>query len=78
MQLRLLDAQQSIDLASQLLHSLSPRQVVRRGYGICKAPDGTLVTAAKGRKAGDGLEIWLADGKLGCIVETISLDEPEP
>lgn len=56
----------------QLLGTLSPQRVLERGYVLCRDGQGQVVTSIAGRKAGEGLEFCLADGRMSCTVEQVS------
>jgi exodeoxyribonuclease VII large subunit len=50
------------------LRTLSPRSTLERGYAIVRAR-GEIVRSAGAVKAGDRLEVEVADGRLGAKVE---------
>lgn len=66
--------------ARNLLHSLSPRAVLHRGYAICLDAQGKPVTTVRGRNPAERLEISLADGSLDCRIEQVhpAADEEFP
>lgn len=70
MHARLHAAEQALRHAAALCDSLSPYQVLARGYAIARRGKQVLKTAADA-KAGDRLEIQLTDGRLGCTVHTV-------
>ncbi|MBI5509524.1 MAG: exodeoxyribonuclease VII large subunit [Deltaproteobacteria bacterium] len=51
------------------LQALSPLGVLERGYGIVIGPDGVAVRDAAAVQRGDRLQIRVARGKLGAIIE---------
>ena len=55
------------------LESLSPLAVLGRGYSVCWNEDKTaIIRSASTVTAGDRVRVTLADGELGCKVETQS------
>lgn len=75
MQDRLHTAGQALRHAAALCDSLSPYRVLARGYGIARREGQVLKTAA-GVQAGDELELQLADGRIGCTVQTVTKEGP--
>lgn len=57
---------------TQMLNSLSPKKVLKRGYSLCRDGQGRVVTSISGRKAQDQMEICLADGSLNCSIQSIT------
>jgi len=53
------------------LDALSPLASLARGYSICRRPDGTVVSRTGQVRAGDGVDVRVTDGVLGCRVERI-------
>jgi exodeoxyribonuclease VII large subunit len=53
------------------LHALSPLAVLARGYAVCwdEARTG-IIRSARAVRPGDGVRVTLADGELGCHVDT--------
>lgn len=61
------------------LDALSPLAILGRGYAIARADGERVVRRALEVKAGDPVEILLAEGVLDCRVEGIREDErPRP
>ena len=52
----------------QLLQSLSPRQVLNRGYAFCRDAQGRILRQAQGVVPGSHIEVHLCDGQLACEV----------
>lgn len=52
------------------LDALSPLKVLGRGYSIVRK-DGTALRRAAEAAVGDGVEITLAEGSLGCVVQEV-------
>lgn len=55
--------------AAGRLDALSPLATLRRGFAICRREDGTVVRRAEQVTVGEGVEVLLAEGSLGCRVE---------
>ncbi|MBQ7713290.1 MAG: exodeoxyribonuclease VII large subunit [Oscillospiraceae bacterium] len=53
------------------LDALSPLKVLGRGYAVARAADGRVLKRAADISIGDRLDLTLAEGTLGCVVETI-------
>lgn len=58
------------ELAARL-HALDPHAVLRRGYSMAFAADGTVVTDAARLAAGDPLTLRLARGSVGVQVQSL-------
>ncbi len=57
------------------LHTLSPLNVLRKGYSLCWASDGkTLLRSADSILAGDGLTVSFYRGELACHVDRVDRD----
>jgi exodeoxyribonuclease VII large subunit len=52
------------------LEDLSPLAILSRGYAVCYEEDGTVVRTAGAVAPGDRVSVRLAEGQLGCIVES--------
>jgi len=55
-------------LRSRLL-TLNPLAVLERGFAVVSRPDGSLVRSVAQVKAGDGIQVQVADGKFGAEVK---------
>ena len=60
---RLAQAAARLDQAGRMLHSLSPLQVLARGYAIVTGPDGHVVASATAAAAQPRLTIRFGDGE---------------
>jgi exodeoxyribonuclease VII large subunit len=70
---RLSRATQELETISARLESLSPLQVLARGYSLTHTLDGTLVRDPSGLRPGDVLLTRVADGTVRSLVtETAS------
>jgi exodeoxyribonuclease VII large subunit len=59
----------------QRLNSLSPAQVLQRGYAIIKSPDGKIIRSVAQVRRGDSLTATLTDGNLDVtVIETHKID----
>jgi exodeoxyribonuclease VII large subunit len=60
------------------LHAVSPLATMGRGYAVLSATaSGTIVTAVSQIGSGDRLSAQLSDGRLYCIVDSVSKEPPE-
>ncbi len=53
------------------LEDLSPLAILGRGYAVCYEEDGTVLRSAADVAPGDRVDVRLAEGTLGCIVESV-------
>lgn len=73
---RLLAAPDSrMRLAAARLHDLSPLRTVARGYALVQQPDGRVVATVDAVGVGDTVDVRVADGVLGCVVESVAREE---
>jgi exodeoxyribonuclease VII large subunit len=56
------------------LDALSPAGVLERGYAVVRSGDGSVVRGAEQLAAGDGVEVQLARGRFGAVVQS-AVDE---
>jgi exodeoxyribonuclease VII large subunit len=63
-------ANQNLKGRMSLLNSLSPLNVLDRGYAIARV-DGSVVTDVRNVKVGDLVEVRLASGELRAKIESI-------
>jgi exodeoxyribonuclease VII large subunit len=54
------------------LDALSPLSTLQRGYAIATTDNQLVITNAKEVKAGDNINVRLAEGKLNCIIKSLS------
>lgn len=57
--------------AAGKLESLSPLQVLARGYSLTQRPGGSLVRSVEQVAAGEAITVRLTDGSLSCRVEDV-------
>ena len=57
------------------LDALSPLKVLGRGYAVARAADGQILKSAADAAVGDKIDLTLASGRLGCVVETRETEE---
>ena len=73
---RMLDAPDSrMRIAAARLHDLSPLRTVARGYALVQHPDGRVVSTVGAVGVGDSVDVRVADGVLGCVVESVAREE---
>jgi exodeoxyribonuclease VII large subunit len=53
------------------LEDLSPLAILGRGYAVCYEEDGGVLRSAEDVAPGDRVDVRLAEGILGCIVESV-------
>mgnify|MGYP002134286029 CR=1 FL=1 len=61
-----------------LLNSLSPLQVVARGYSIVTDPNGRVLTRARDIQLGQDIQVKLASGEIIATVKDTQLNTKEP
>ena len=59
-----------LDRLVGMLTSLGPPAVLQRGYAVVQRKDGTVVRGPKEVEVGEGLDVTLAEGKIGVTVKT--------
>ena len=69
---RLERARTSLDAVAGQLHTLSPLNVLNRGYSLTRTTDGRLVREAGEMKPGDVLHTRVANGEITSRVEDVS------
>ncbi len=63
--------------AAGRLDALSPLGVLSRGYSVCWTADRSrVVRRAADTAAGDRVRVTLAEGELGCVVESTDVKQP--
>ena len=63
-----------VRLASAL-DAMSPLRVLTRGYAIASDEMGAVVKSAAQLRPGDGVTLRVADGSIGCTVNTVTPDK---
>ena len=67
-----------LDAVQQRLALLDPVNLLRRGWSITRATDGTVLRSVAGLSAGDRIRTRLADGEIAShITSHITSDEIE-
>jgi exodeoxyribonuclease VII large subunit len=67
---------QSVGLKAARLDNLSPLKILSRGYAAAFTSDGrTVVRSVAQVGAGDALTVRVSDGKIGCRVENVEMEE---
>jgi len=61
--------------AAARLDDLSPLAILGRGYAVCYAAEGAIVRSSAQVSPGERVRVRLAQGRLGCIVETAEMEE---
>jgi len=62
-------------LSASRLHDLSPLIILGRGYSIARNNEGSVLKSIAGVKEADAIKVELADGILGCCVNSVSYIE---
>ncbi|MDI9424586.1 MAG: exodeoxyribonuclease VII large subunit, partial [Spirochaetota bacterium] len=60
-----------LEMAGGALDKLSPRAVLRRGYSLATDARGRIIKSVKAVKSGESIGVMVADGSMGCTVNTI-------
>ncbi len=60
-----------LDVAWGAVEKLSPRGVLRRGYSLATDTRGRIIKSVRTVKPGEAIGVALADGSMGCTVNTI-------
>jgi exodeoxyribonuclease VII large subunit len=63
-------AERDIAQSAARLEDLSPLAILGRGYAVCYEHDGTILRSVARVTPGDRVDVRLAEGVLGCIVES--------
>ena len=71
MQHRLRKERDHVSRLEQLLHSLSPMNVLQRGYAILTTAEGSVLKSQAAARPGQKLHAKLADGELGLTVDSV-------
>ncbi len=53
------------------LEGLSPLVILSRGYAAVFTPDGRVVSSVADVERGSRIDVEVADGTLGCIVDSL-------
>jgi exodeoxyribonuclease VII large subunit len=53
------------------LTALSPVRVLERGFAVVRRTDGTVVRSAGQLTAGDAVDVQLAKGRVGALVQEV-------
>ena len=70
-------ARRRLDALARTLDAVGPRNVLARGFSITRGPDGGVLRAAAGVRAGDTLTTVLVDGEVTSVVGDGS-EPPKP
>ena len=68
------DAAERSERLFSMLNSLSPLNILARGYSLTRLPEGRVLTDAREVGPGDKVEVLLARGELSCLVSCASPD----
>lgn len=69
----LVSRRQRLDSLSKLLHSLSHREVLSRGFALVRDANGAMVRRAEGLANGNDIELEFSDGRIAARVTGQSL-----
>jgi len=72
---RLNSLQHRFQISLQAIDQLSPLQVMRRGYAVLKDSDNILIRSVDQASAGSPLHVYLVDGTLNCMINSINKGE---
>jgi len=67
--------EQAVGRTAARLDDLSPLAILGRGYAVCYECEGPILRSAKSVSPGDRVDVRLAEGWLGCIVETVGSED---
>lgn len=68
-------AERAIGAAAARLDDLSPLAILGRGYAVCYESEGAIVRSSAQVSPGARVRVRLAQGRLGCIVESAETEE---
>ena len=63
------ERRQKLQMLIARLEALSPLATLARGYAVCRNAAGKTLLSAAETKPGERLDVLLAEGSLGCLVE---------
>ena len=61
---------QQLSQRQELLRALSPQRLLQRGFALVRQSDGRLLRSVQQAKAGDLLQVELADGRIDTVCQT--------
>jgi exodeoxyribonuclease VII large subunit len=68
---RVAEAAELLESRRLRLEALSPVRVLERGYAVVRNADGTVVRDARAVDRGASIDVELASGRLGAVVEEV-------
>jgi len=71
----LVETRRRLERHHDLLHSLNPTEILRRGYTLTYDANGQLVVSAHGLQTGDQITTRFADGSVASQVESTNLEQ---
>lgn len=77
MESRVSDARHRLDMASRELASVSPHRIVKRGYAIVRASDGSILVDAGQVNAGDRVNMELRHGAVDATVDATNTGDSD-
>lgn len=69
------DGKKQVAVSAARLNDLSPLAVLGRGYAIAYDGEGHVVPKAEGVSPGQELELRMQDGRIGCTVDGVRVDD---
>ena len=68
-------SEQAVVRTAARLDDLSPLAILGRGYAVCYEHEGPILRSAADVSQGDRVDVRLAEGWLGCIVESVGSED---
>ncbi len=66
---RITQSRHALELRAERLNGLSPQRMLDQGYAFVTDENGKRIAAAAAAHAGDDIQIYFADGRIGAVVK---------